>query len=215
MTLILVFGPSTTYGAWDVEGGWVQRLRRYLDEKQLADPSIYYIVYNLGISGDTSQGLLERFAFETEQRTKLRDEDEEIIIIFSIGVNDSLFDNTTKQHSIPLEQYTLNLQKLIDQARRYTKNIIFVGGTPIDDSKVDPVPWRPTCSYKSLFEEQYDEKCAVLCKKNKIPFIDVYHPFKKQRNYLELLPDGVHPTAEGYKFIFEVVKNFLLKHKIL
>ncbi len=37
MTRILVFGPSTTYGAWDIEGGWVQRLRRYLDEKQLAE----------------------------------------------------------------------------------------------------------------------------------------------------------------------------------
>ena len=49
MTQILVFGTSTTYGCWDIEGGWVQRLRKYLDEKQLDDPELYYIVYNLGI----------------------------------------------------------------------------------------------------------------------------------------------------------------------
>ena len=49
MTFILVFGTSTTYGAWDSEGGWVQRLTKYLDNKQLegkehpTDP--YYVIY--------------------------------------------------------------------------------------------------------------------------------------------------------------------------
>lgn len=33
MVQILFFGPSTTYGAWDSEGGYVQRLRKYLDKK--------------------------------------------------------------------------------------------------------------------------------------------------------------------------------------
>jgi len=28
MVNILVFGDSITYGAWDEEGGWVQRLRK-------------------------------------------------------------------------------------------------------------------------------------------------------------------------------------------
>ena len=53
MTLILVFGTSSTYGCWDEEGGWVQRLRKHLDKKQLTDKDsdLYYLVYNLGISG--------------------------------------------------------------------------------------------------------------------------------------------------------------------
>jgi len=31
---ILIFGASITYGVWDLEkGGWVQRLRDYLEKK--------------------------------------------------------------------------------------------------------------------------------------------------------------------------------------
>ena len=68
MTQILVFGDSIDLGMWDVEGGWVQRLRRFLDKKTLADSNFYYEVYNLGISGDTAEDLLESFEFETKKR---------------------------------------------------------------------------------------------------------------------------------------------------
>ena len=77
---ILVFGDSIAYGAWDREGGWVQRLRRFLDEKN-SD----VLVYNLSIDSDTTEDLLERFEFETKQRIR----GDEIILIFAIGVNDS------------------------------------------------------------------------------------------------------------------------------
>src|SRR3989344_3552583 len=98
MTLILVFGDSITYGAWDTNGGWVQRLRTYLDKKQLADPKLYYELYNLGVSGDTSTDLLERFEAETKQRIKRMSAKEEIIIIVAIGTNDSIINNKTKKH---------------------------------------------------------------------------------------------------------------------
>ena len=215
MTLILVFGTSTTYGAWDVEGGWVQRLRKYLDQQQLANPDLYYMVYNLGISGDTSQDILERFSFETEQRIKLQDEREDILFIFSVDVNDSIFNNKTKEYKVPLEIYKKNISKIIQQAKKYTNKIVFVNNSPVDESKVDPIPWLADCSYLSAAVEQYDQACTAICKKNAIPFIDVYTPFKKQRNYQRLLLDGVHPTTEGHKFIFEVVKDFLLQRKII
>ncbi|MDP3998378.1 MAG: hypothetical protein Q8P89_02085 [bacterium] len=66
---ILAFGTSTTYGAWDIEGGWVQRLRRFLDEKIItANYEHDYFVYNLGVSGDKSADILERFETETKAR---------------------------------------------------------------------------------------------------------------------------------------------------
>ena len=42
MGRILIFGDSITYGAWDKEGGWVQRLRKFLDERNLTDPNFYF-----------------------------------------------------------------------------------------------------------------------------------------------------------------------------
>ena len=44
MTCLLVFGDSITYGAWDLEGGWVQRLRSFIDKKNLTDPNFYCLV---------------------------------------------------------------------------------------------------------------------------------------------------------------------------
>ena len=66
MTTVLVYGDSTVQGFWDTEGGWVQRLRSYLDKKFLNNPDCYYPLFNLGVSGDTSKDLLERFQGETK-----------------------------------------------------------------------------------------------------------------------------------------------------
>jgi len=215
MTLFLVFGTSTTYGAWDLEGGWVQRLRKYLDQKQFNDQGLYYVVYNLGISGDTSEGILERFEFETKQRLALKDEGEEVIIMICVGVNDSIYNNKTKKHQVELNKYALNVEKLIHLAKKYGTKVVFVGNKPIDESKVDPIPWLKDCSYKEVFVEQYDNKVAEICKKNKIPFIDMYHLFNKKPNYQKLLTDGVHPSTEGHKMIYEIVRDFLINEKII
>ena len=85
---MLVFGNSITYGAWDKKGGWVQRLREFIDGKNLSDPDFYCLIYNQGVSGDITDDLIERFDLETRKRT---DEDEEKIILFSIGINDTQF----------------------------------------------------------------------------------------------------------------------------
>ena len=219
MTIILVFGTSTTYGAWDSEGGWVQRLRKYLDNKQLegkehpTDP--YYVIYNLGVSGDTSKDIIERLEFETKQRLKLKDEGEEIIILISVGVNDAIYYNKTKKNQVILDKFSSSVQKMINISKKYATNIVFVGNKPIDESKVDPIPWRMECSYKEIFVEKYDLKAAEICKKNDIPFIDVYRIFKRQDNYKKLLSDGVHPNNEGHKRIFEIVKKDLEKLEII
>ena len=69
MARILVFGDSITYGAWDKRGGWVQRLREFLDEKNLIDLNkIPVLIYNLGVSGDTTNDALERFEFESKKK---------------------------------------------------------------------------------------------------------------------------------------------------
>lgn len=215
MTLFLVFGTSTTYGAWDIEGGWVQRLRKYLDQKQFNNPDLYYVVYNLGISGDTSEGMLERFEFETKQRLALRDEGEEVIIMICVGVNDSIYNNKTKKNQVDLNKYASNIEKLIRLAKKYTTKVIFIGNKPIDEKRVDPLPWLEGCSYKKEFVELYDNKIADLCKKNNLLFLDVYHMFIKIKDYSKLLTDGVHPSTEGHKIIYEMIRDFLINEKII
>lgn len=95
---ICVFGDSIVWGAWDKEmGGWVNRLRLSLEKKGFDGE-----VYNLGISGDTSDGLIKRFEAEAE----VRDAD---VAIISIGVNDSATDDSGNLVISP-QQFEQNLR---------------------------------------------------------------------------------------------------------
>ena len=142
---ILVFGASIIYGAWDKEGGWVQRLRKFIDEKNLSDPNFYCLTYNLGISGNTTKDLLNRFKFETKQRLK----NKETILIFSIGVNDSII-NKQGNLNYPPKKFEKNILKLIKQAKKLSSKIIFVGFNPINEAFTNPIPWDENIFYKVM-----------------------------------------------------------------
>lgn len=149
----------------------MQRLRSYVDEKSLSDPGFDYSVYNLGASGNTTEDLLERFEFETKQRLW---GEKEIIIIFSIGINDSQLDSNSRELRVSEQQFKENIQKIINLARKFSSNIIFLGLTPIDELKVDPIPWYPDYSYKNESIKEFDEIIKLVCNKNKIYFVDIF-----------------------------------------
>ncbi len=204
---ILIFGDSITYGTWDRKGGWTARLRKFLDEKTLNEEDFYCLIYNLGVSGDTTDDLLERFEFETKQRIK---EKEDTTIIFSIGGNDATFNNTKNQCQISQEKFRENIQKLIKLAEKYAAKILFVGLLPADESKTTPIHWAPDKSYKNEHIIQYDEIIESICQKNNIPFIDIFKEFINS-DYKNLLEDGQHPNSVGHQKIFEIVKEFLVE----
>jgi len=213
MANILVFGDSITQGYWDLEGGWVQRLRRYSDEKSLKDRKFpttedyWNSIYNLGRSGNTSQDLLKRFDFETKQRI---DEGEETVIIVAIGANDALWIQEKKSFQVKPEVYKQNLKKIIKISRKYSSKIFFVGLTTVDNSRTDPLPWAPEYSSKSDHVKEYDKLLLAVCKENKTPYIEMFDKLKTSD-----LEDGDHPNGKGHQKIFEVVKDRLLKEKLI
>jgi lysophospholipase L1-like esterase len=66
---IFVFGDSIAHGFYDTGGGWVGRISSTLHQKSLesivhVDGSSYFEVFNLGISGDSTEGVLSRIKTE-------------------------------------------------------------------------------------------------------------------------------------------------------
>lgn len=182
---ICVFGGSIAYGAFDQEkGGWVNRLEAMLDDCK---------IYNFGIIGDTTEDLLERF--DTDIAKKNPD-----MIIFSIGINDSMYIPKDKNNRINLDKFKENIKKLMEKASRITKKVVFVGLVPVEESKVSPIPWRPSCHYLNAEIEKYNQAIDDLCKANGMIFVDINSEMKKI-NYPELLNDGIHPNSKGHKFI--------------
>src|SRR3989344_48871 len=158
---LLIFGDSITWGAWDEEGGWAQRIKSFADKKAATlNYDNYTSVYCLGVSGDNTFDLLKRF--ETEVRARI-DEEEKTLILIEIGINDSQLDLAEKQHRVSPEEYKQNLSKLIEISKKYQADIVFIGLTPVDDSLVDPIPWKPECSYRLDFVQKFDKTLKSVC----------------------------------------------------
>jgi len=205
---ILVFGDSIAYGCFDKEGGWAWRLRKFLEELH---PEKHFF-YNLSIPEDEStEEVIKRFEVETKARLSLENN---LLIIFAIGINDSEFMNNQNCLRTPPEKFKANIQKLINLAKRFPSKVVFIGLTPVDEQKLDPIPWCPDRSYKQEHIRKFNEVIKSVCRKDKVHFVELFERLNKM-DYKKLLEDGCHSNSEGHKVIFEIVKSFLIKNKII
>ncbi len=197
---ILVFGDSITYGAWDKEkGGWVKRLRLTLEND---NSNNYYTIFNLGISGDVTESIKNRF--DNECKIRFAKEDN-TIIIFSIGINDS--QNVKGEDRVSLEIFRNNIITLINSAKKYTNNILFIGLTKVDESKVTPLPWDKEKGYLNTKIINFDKELKNICLENNVDYLYIYDLLE-----LEELFDGLHPNNVGHQKICDKVKNKISKY---
>jgi len=194
---ICIFGDSTAWGAWDMEkGGWVNRLWLYAGKKTDCECNIY----NLSISGGTTETILERF--ESEAKTRKADG-----LIFQSGGNDSYLKGKNGPNQIPLEKFKNNLEQIIKRAKNITQNIIFIGFKNVDESKTTPVSWKDIY-YINAEIKKYDETIREVCNQYNIPYLNIF-------GLLDVndFEDGLHPNAVGHEKIFIKVRDFLTLNK--
>lgn len=193
---ICVFGASITEGFYDTEaGGWVDRIKQYLKFKNAIS------VYNLGISGNDTSKLLKRFDIEVEARRP----DE---IIFALGNNDSSYLVKVKHNNTLIEIFEKNIETLIKKSKAITKDVSYVGLTPVDEEVVNPWKGLEERFFYNKSLEQYNSKIMEVCLRQDIKYIDLWNEFINQ-DYKKLLHDGLHPNSNGHKLIFEIVKEKL------
>lgn len=192
---ILVFGDSIVYGSWDNDkGGWVNRLRLSLENKS----EFYFNVYNLGIPGETTVDLKKRFNNECNSRINVNNK---TIIIFAIGINDSQI--VDGKNTVDIEEFKNNIFELIDKSLNYTKNILFINLTKVDEERVNPIPWDINICYSNKEIVKYNDVLKNICNDKTISYIDVFDLLETKD-----LNDGLHPNAEGHrKLSEEILRN--------
>ncbi|MCB9802218.1 MAG: hypothetical protein H6774_03975 [Pseudomonadales bacterium] len=192
-----VFGASITSGMNDFkEGGWCDLLKRYLLGKGI-------FIFNLGISGDDTNDLLQRFNNECKPRKPE-------IIIFAIAGNDSQYFTDEKKYRVNLEDTIKNFEELVDMARSYTSHIILVGLTKVDEEKINAVYLRDKKKYyKNETLKKYDEAIAKISSQQNVHFIPTFDVINETD-----LDDGLHPTSEGHKKIFFRIRDHLDKFNL-
>lgn len=197
--IINVFGDSIAWGAFDSEGGWVDRLKKYL----MKDSSSYSEVYNLGISGDSTRELIEMIDIENKFRNPN-------VIIVAMGANDACYVKSINENYIVLGDFEKNLLTTIEKAKKFTNDILFIGLTNVDELKVSPVPWAEDLYYNKKNIKIYNDKIKEVCANNKIHFIEMLDLLDKN----DLL-DGLHPNSEGHEKMFLRIKNYLEENRII
>jgi lysophospholipase L1-like esterase len=193
---ICVFGDSLAWGAKDYKkGGWVERLKCYFIENC---KDVH--VYNLSLFADNTDGLLKRF--ETEAKSRKAD-----MIIFAIGINDSLYLRTKDNRNVDLDRFKSNLLELVRIAQNIADNVMFIGLTKVDETKTMP---RPTGIPERFYENEsivkYDTVIREFCEKNALVYVDMKEVIK-----IEDLEDGLHPNSQGHEKIFKAILKALDK----
>ena len=99
-------------------------------------------------------------------------------------------------------------------AKKFSSKIIFVGLTSVDETKTTPIPWNTDKSYKNEYIKKFNDILSKFCKEKKIYFIEIFEKLI-ERDYQNLLEDGLHPNSEGHKKVFEIVRDFIIENKIV
>lgn len=203
MAQVLCFGDSITLGLWDGQGGWVQRLRTYVEANSV---TYEHVVYNVGIDGDTSNQLLKRIDHDINLRKYPTGQ----VVIIAIGTNDSVFRLDTKETDCDEASFSDNLSRLVTLARKHTEKILLIGTLPCEESKMQPMPW--STKGKSYSNERLKKFNAVIqdvAKQNKLVSVDMFDEMLSD-TYQEMLSDGIHPNDRGHEWIYNQIKPKLM-----
>ncbi|QES92999.1 SGNH/GDSL hydrolase family protein [Empedobacter brevis] len=205
MTNCLFFGDSITYGEYDgILGGYVDILKRYCHAEFYQNNTNEINCFNLGIGGETTEGLIKRFEIEVQARHSL----DENLIFFLYGANDLTEKNNVEL--VSLSDFEANLSQMISHAKEFTKHVYLISILPISKT-VDGinVPERKFRTTQKI--ELYNQKLKELAAENDVEFIDIFSSFDANKEVF-LSKDGVHPNEKGYDFIATQIKPILEKY---
>jgi len=186
MMKMICIGDSLTYGLGvPVENSWVEILNRETE----------YDVYNKGISGDTSGGMLARL-----ERDVLK-EDPDIVFVMG-GANDFIM-------GCDLGVVKANLMAIVHQLYAARKKVILgieIAGDPEHIRK----DWANLADFYEV-----NEKVAAMakwlpdfCQAFQIPYVNLYQEFHDtiRGRETQYFFDGVHPNSKGHRLMADIIK---------
>lgn len=206
---IICLGDSITEGIGDeeVKGGWVGRLAEKI-ATDLTSPDL--TVHNLGIAGNTSLDIKNRLYQEVLPRAA------EIVVI-AAGVND------TARRLWPDDggpKLSLNFAKeiwtdIVREASRIKNcEFIFLSPLPVNEEKL-PIVYMPEDDQdkgndiKNVDVKAYVQMQRQAVEKAGLIYFDLYEYLENNEavysQYIDALPDGLHPNAKGYQLLCDLI----------
>ena len=154
----------------------------------------------MGIPSETTSGLIKRIKNECESRNPNT-------VIISIGINDALYLNDIEKNKTDIETFENNIEEIIDICKIYTRNILFIGLTRVNEKYTVPISWNHNESYFNKNIGKYNQKIKECCIKKQIAFLNILDKMEMQN----LSSDGIHPNEMGHRKLFEILKEELME----
>ncbi len=201
---VLCFGDSVTFGEIDTESsGWVDQLKQDYITLQASSTRQDISIYNLGIGGETTDGLCVRFEVEFNARFK---KGLDTLVMFAYGANDIVIHKD--KNIVPITYFIKNLTRCIQAAQLNSANVFLLGLTPISHS-IDGVVNQHDKLRHSKDIKDYNSALKDLAKETKSIYLDTYGEFILHDSNELLSSDGLHPNAAGHKVIYQMAKQEL------
>ncbi len=196
---VFIFGDSIVQGFYDDKsGGWANQLHVQYQKKAIAHLGGETTdVFNLGISGDTAEGVRSRLTDEVIARRLYEDND---CIIIAVGINDAILIN----NRVVCEVYDFQAayEEIIDEALKLTPRVICVGLTAVKESETDPWPYsNQGKQWKNNRINLFEDTIKQSAENKEVPFVPIHDEFLKLLGKKQLLADALHPNHAGHAFI--------------
>jgi lysophospholipase L1-like esterase len=210
MPNIICFGDSITRGENDhLHGGWADRLKSFFIELFLTTSKNEVCVFNLGIGGETTDGLVVRF--KSELLTRLSEQQGDVVVL-GYGANDLVW--SEGHYMVEPDRYLSHLSACIEMAQSHDAKVLLVDILPISDrieGKVNELGKLrreiDICLYNNCLNQ--------LAEEYGIDIVRFYAVFNESKERL-LTSDGVHPNADGHKLLYQTIqkKIMTMNHEI-
>ncbi|MCC6141184.1 MAG: arylesterase [Nitrospira sp.] len=145
-------------------------------QRRLDALGLRYRVVNAGVSGETTAGGLRRVPWILRSKPA--------IVILELGANDGL-------RGLRVEETKANLERIIQQLQQAGTQVVLAG------MKLPPNYGN---DYLTAFERLYPDLAA----RYRLPLIPFFLEGVAASNTLNQA-DGIHPTAQGYRAIVEMM----------
>lgn len=167
-TILVAFGDSLTAGY----GVSLEESYPSILQKKLEDVGKAVTIINMGVSGETTTGALERLEFVAKQNPR--------IVLLGLGANDML------RSSSPDEAYA-NLEKMIVFFKERGILVILLGMKSFSSNGV-------------LYGGKFDSIYPKLAKEYSLPLVPFFLDGVALEPSLNT-GDGIHPNKDGYEKI--------------
>ncbi|MEN2435221.1 GDSL-type esterase/lipase family protein [Weeksellaceae bacterium A-14] len=202
MSTVLFFGDSITYGEYDgVFGGFADILKRFSLAEFTSEKAKEVTIYNLGIPGETSEGILKRI--EPEIQARISDRHDAVFLFY--GANDLA--QKEGRYLVPVKDFALHISAVVDIALKFTKNIYIISILPLGDHIDGKITPNGKIRRESDVSDYNSHLKRISTLKN-IRYLDLHDLFSGSKEKL-LSSDGVHPNGKGYRFIADYLRPLL------